>query len=143
MVFSFRGQKKTFSEGMKYAGISLKARGQEQKWKIFLSGKHVIKLSNNDSLQVITGHMHNFEKNLIRCCWSPGGDMVAAGSADRCYYKSLMAYLMTPNLDSFTFGTPRRGAFCTNCRDIWDQSTTWTSTKLSQFVSSSINYLIR
>ncbi|CAK8692859.1 unnamed protein product [Clavelina lepadiformis] len=33
--------------------------------------------------QIFTGHSHGFEKNLLRCSWSPGGDKVAAGSADR------------------------------------------------------------
>lgn len=32
------------------------------------------------------GHQHNFEKNLLRCSWSPNGNMVAAGSADRSIY---------------------------------------------------------
>lgn len=32
------------------------------------------------------GHQHNFEKNLLRCSWSPNGHMVAAGSADRSIY---------------------------------------------------------
>lgn len=32
------------------------------------------------------GHQHNFEKNLLRCSWSPDGQTVAAGSADRIIY---------------------------------------------------------
>lgn len=32
------------------------------------------------------GHQHNFEKNLLRCSWSPNGNMVAAGSSDRNVY---------------------------------------------------------
>lgn len=32
------------------------------------------------------GHQHNFEKNLLRCSWSPNGKMVAAGSSDRMVY---------------------------------------------------------
>ena len=35
---------------------------------------------------VITGHQHNFEKNLLHCSWSPDGEMVAAGSSDRFVY---------------------------------------------------------
>jgi Prp8 binding protein len=35
---------------------------------------------------VFSGHMHNFEKQLIRCAWSPTGDRVAAGSADKMVY---------------------------------------------------------
>ncbi|KAK0400459.1 hypothetical protein QR680_015256 [Steinernema hermaphroditum] len=32
------------------------------------------------------GHQHNFEKNLLKCAWSPDGKRVAAGSADRFTY---------------------------------------------------------
>lgn len=32
---------------------------------------------------MFSGHLHNFEKNLLRCDWSPSGDMVTCGSADR------------------------------------------------------------
>lgn len=37
------------------------------------------------------GHQHNFEKNLLRCAWSPDGNMITCGSADRvvnvwCYH---------------------------------------------------------
>lgn len=35
---------------------------------------------------VYTGHRHGFEKNLLRCCWSPDGGRVTAGSADRMVY---------------------------------------------------------
>jgi len=28
------------------------------------------------SLQVFTGHQHNFEKNLLKCDWSPDGTKV-------------------------------------------------------------------
>lgn len=34
----------------------------------------------------ITGHQHNFEKNLLRCAWSPDGAKVSCGSADRFVY---------------------------------------------------------
>lgn len=37
-------------------------------------------------VKIITGHKHNFEKNLLHCSWSPDGAMVAAGSADRFVY---------------------------------------------------------
>ncbi|TRY72088.1 hypothetical protein TCAL_12366 [Tigriopus californicus] len=41
--------------------------------------------------KIITGghpnrHQHNFEKNLLKCCWSPDGAMVSAGSSDRFVY---------------------------------------------------------
>lgn len=29
------------------------------------------------------GATHNFEKNLLKCCWSPDGTQISAGSADR------------------------------------------------------------
>lgn len=37
-------------------------------------------------IKVFTGHQHNFEKNLLRCAWSPDGGKVAAGSADKYLY---------------------------------------------------------
>jgi WD40 repeat protein len=36
--------------------------------------------------KVFTGHQHTFERLLLRCCWSPDGKRVAAGSADRIAY---------------------------------------------------------
>lgn len=42
--------------------------------------------SGDRCLKIITGHKHNFEKNLLHCSWSPDGGMVAAGSADRFVY---------------------------------------------------------
>jgi len=33
--------------------------------------------------RVLHGAVNNFELNAIRCAWAPGGDVVAAGSADR------------------------------------------------------------
>jgi WD40 repeat protein len=37
-------------------------------------------------VKVFTGHQHTFERLLLRCCWSPDGKRVAAGSADRVVY---------------------------------------------------------
>eukprot|EP00245_Coleochaete_scutata_P004081 TRINITY_DN16308_c0_g1_i1.p1 TRINITY_DN16308_c0_g1~~TRINITY_DN16308_c0_g1_i1.p1 ORF type:complete len:363 (-),score=58.72 TRINITY_DN16308_c0_g1_i1:310-1398(-) len=36
--------------------------------------------------KILTGHQHNFEKNLLKCDWSPDGSKVTAGSADRMVY---------------------------------------------------------
>jgi len=35
---------------------------------------------------IYTGHQHSFEKNLLRCSWSPDGSRISAGSADRFVY---------------------------------------------------------
>mmetsp|Transcript_19580 Transcript_19580/g.30672 ORF Transcript_19580/g.30672 Transcript_19580/m.30672 type:complete len:338 (-) Transcript_19580:138-1151(-) len=35
---------------------------------------------------IMGGHMHNFEKNLLRCSWSGDASMVCAGSADKMVY---------------------------------------------------------
>ncbi|EKX45555.1 hypothetical protein GUITHDRAFT_108428 [Guillardia theta CCMP2712] len=35
---------------------------------------------------VMGGHMHNYEKNLIRCAWSPDAARVGSGSADKMVY---------------------------------------------------------
>ncbi|XP_066259709.1 U5 small nuclear ribonucleoprotein 40 kDa protein [Euwallacea similis] len=37
-------------------------------------------------VKVFSGHQHNFEKNLLRCAWSPDGNKVSGGSADRFVY---------------------------------------------------------
>jgi len=37
-------------------------------------------------VKILTGHQHNFEKNLLHCAWSPDGAMVSAGSSDRNVY---------------------------------------------------------
>jgi Prp8 binding protein len=36
--------------------------------------------------KVLKGHLHNFEKTLLRCAWSPDDKKVTAGSADRNVY---------------------------------------------------------
>lgn len=40
----------------------------------------------NRCVKIFAGHQHNFEKNLLRCGWSPDGSRVTAGSADRMVY---------------------------------------------------------
>lgn len=37
-------------------------------------------------IKVFQGHTHNFEKNLLRVCWSPDDSLISAGSADRNVY---------------------------------------------------------
>eukprot|EP00850_Spirogloea_muscicola_P007085 SM000035S13065 [mRNA] locus=s35:263044:265830:+ [translate_table: standard] len=37
-------------------------------------------------MRTFVGHQHNFEKNLLRCAWSPDGSRVTAGSSDRMVY---------------------------------------------------------
>ncbi|XP_063829235.1 U5 small nuclear ribonucleoprotein 40 kDa protein [Ostrinia nubilalis] len=37
-------------------------------------------------VKLMSGHQHNFEKNLLRCSWSHDGSKVAAGSSDRFLY---------------------------------------------------------
>lgn len=41
---------------------------------------------NDRCLKTLHGHQHNFEKNLLRCSWSPDGSKVTAGSSDRFVY---------------------------------------------------------
>lgn len=36
----------------------------------------------NRCVKVFTGATHNYERNLLRCAWSPDGERVTAGSAD-------------------------------------------------------------
>jgi len=37
-------------------------------------------------VKIMSGHQHTFEKNLLRCAWSPDGSRVAGGSGDRFVY---------------------------------------------------------
>uniref|UniRef100_A0A2K5XXW6 Uncharacterized protein n=1 Tax=Mandrillus leucophaeus TaxID=9568 RepID=A0A2K5XXW6_MANLE len=37
-------------------------------------------------VKIFQGNVHNFEKNLLRCSWSPDGSKIAASSADRFVY---------------------------------------------------------
>lgn len=37
-------------------------------------------------VKIFSGHQHNFEKNLLRCAWSPDGTKITAGSSDRFVY---------------------------------------------------------
>ncbi|CAH2043048.1 unnamed protein product, partial [Iphiclides podalirius] len=37
-------------------------------------------------VKLLSGHQHNFERNLLRCAWSADGSKVGAGSADRFVY---------------------------------------------------------
>ncbi|KAF6201823.1 hypothetical protein GE061_004218 [Apolygus lucorum] len=37
-------------------------------------------------VKILSGHQHNFEKNLLRCTWSADGSKVSAGSGDRFVY---------------------------------------------------------
>lgn len=37
-------------------------------------------------VKTLHGHVHNFEKGLLRCSWSPDGTKVTAGSSDRIVY---------------------------------------------------------
>ncbi|GBP17997.1 U5 small nuclear ribonucleoprotein 40 kDa protein [Eumeta japonica] len=37
-------------------------------------------------VKILTGHQHNFEKNLLKCSWSKDGSKVSAGSSDRFVY---------------------------------------------------------
>ncbi|CAI4228784.1 unnamed protein product [Auanema sp. JU1783] len=40
----------------------------------------------NRLVQTYYAHQHNFEKNLLKCSWSPDGRRVSAGSSDRFVY---------------------------------------------------------
>jgi len=37
-------------------------------------------------IKTFAGVSHNFEKNLLRVCWSPDDSFISAGSADRFVY---------------------------------------------------------
>ncbi|KAK5841285.1 hypothetical protein PVK06_010194 [Gossypium arboreum] len=52
--------------------------------KIFTGG--IDSKGENRCEQILEGHQHNFEKNLLKCGWSPDGSKVTAGSSDRMVY---------------------------------------------------------
>jgi Prp8 binding protein len=68
--------------------------------------------------RVLEGAVHNFEKQLLKCAWSPNGERVTAGSADRFVCKPRAC-----DHSSFCFGLTcvqtcgmwRRGGCCTSC----------------------------
>lgn len=52
-------------------------------------------VSGDRLIRKLTGAAHGFEKNLLRACWSPDGDFVAAGSGDRSvvvWYRDRIVY---------------------------------------------------
>jgi len=52
---------------------------------LFVIRRHTSRLPHRCE-KVLYGHQHSFEQNLLRCDWSPDGNRVAAGSADRIVY---------------------------------------------------------
>jgi Prp8 binding protein len=42
--------------------------------------------SKDRCVKTFHGHQHNFEKNLLRCSWSPDSKVISAGSSDRHVY---------------------------------------------------------
>ena len=42
--------------------------------------------SSQRCVKVLTGHQHNFEKNLLKCAWSSDSHRVSCGSSDRFVY---------------------------------------------------------
>jgi Prp8 binding protein len=43
-------------------------------------------VNGNRCIKQFSGISHNFEKNLLRVCWSPDDSLISAGSADRFVY---------------------------------------------------------
>ncbi|KAF7629884.1 hypothetical protein Mgra_00009112 [Meloidogyne graminicola] len=42
--------------------------------------------SSQRCVKTLSGHQHNFEKNLLRCAWSPDSHRISCGSSDRFVY---------------------------------------------------------
>lgn len=42
--------------------------------------------AKSSCIKTYEGATHNFEKNLLRVCWSPDDSLISAGSADRFVY---------------------------------------------------------
>ena len=45
--------------------------------------KQGYKAEQDRMTKMFVGHKHNFEKNLLKCAWSPDDSKITAGSADR------------------------------------------------------------
>lgn len=74
-------------------------------------------------VKIFTGHQHNFEKNLLRCAWSPGKSTFRGQSRNILDRKTpFFQFQMDQKspldhpIASFTSGTQHRDGFCTNCR---------------------------
>ncbi|KAL4450170.1 hypothetical protein ABPG77_010839 [Micractinium sp. CCAP 211/92] len=57
-----------------------------ERYQILTGVGHAAVRPANRCTKVFAGHVHTFEKNLLRCDWSPDGQKVTAGSGDRCVY---------------------------------------------------------
>jgi Prp8 binding protein len=56
-------------------------------------------------VRLLQGVQHNFEKNLLKCAWSPCGKRVACGSSDR------LAYVWTVSNGQIEYVLPGRKLF--------------------------------
>uniref|UniRef100_A0A7N2RCI1 Transducin/WD40 repeat-like superfamily protein n=1 Tax=Quercus lobata TaxID=97700 RepID=A0A7N2RCI1_QUELO len=91
---------KIFTGGMQ---LSLDGQGRSQEYILGGAGDGSYLLTNgmgcklyiwdmrpyapqNRCVKVMEGHQHNFEKNLLKCSWSPDGSKVIARSSDRMVY---------------------------------------------------------
>jgi Prp8 binding protein len=80
-VYSMKGHADTVTSlAMNHAGTHLLSNSMDQtvrQWDIqsFVVGNRLVK--------TYQGHKHNAERGLLKCSWSPTGNMVSAGSADK------------------------------------------------------------
>ncbi|XP_025134345.1 U5 small nuclear ribonucleoprotein 40 kDa protein isoform X2 [Bubalus kerabau] len=77
-------------------------------------------------VKIFQGNVHNFEKNLLRCSWSPDGSKIAAGSADSSRSSIFMMFA-----GSSTSGIPQAGGFCISYRATLAPSMKWLSTPMN------------
>lgn len=65
-------------------GKSLLSNAMDNTVRVWDVQPFVVEAENSSrEKKVLLGVQHNFEKNLLRCAWSPDGKLVTAGSADR------------------------------------------------------------
>jgi Prp8 binding protein len=83
-VYGMKGHGDTVTSlAMNHAGTHLLSNSMDQtvrQWDIqsFVGGG-----GKNRLVKTYTGHKHNAERGLLKCSWSPTGNMISAGSADK------------------------------------------------------------
>jgi Prp8 binding protein len=83
-VYGMKGHADTVTSlAINKAGTHLLSNSMDQtvrQWDIqnFVGGKN-----SNRLVKTYQGHKHNAERGLLKCSWSPTGNMVSAGSADK------------------------------------------------------------
>ena len=69
--------------------------------------------------KMFVGHKHNFEKNLLKCAWSPDDSKITAGSADRYAFVAFDFKSIFFQLGLCMYGMSTRGHCNTSYQGTW------------------------